>query len=524
MSMGDRISNTDESNERYQAFIRNSTEGIWRFELDVPVSTKLPVKKQLELIFKHAYLAEANQAFAQMYDVENIETLIGAKLTDFMPSDDPENIAYLNAFIDNNYSLSGVESHEKTASGQDRYIRNSLVGIIENDTIARAWGTQKDVTEQRSSANELKRSQERLTLALQSSSMGLWEWDIVPNTLYWSNELKVLYGLKPDAEITIELYESLIHPTDRDRVKKYINQHMKSGESYQFEHRIVWPNGEIHWLLGKGRAFFEKKKLVRMVGTSMNIDTVKQADELENAYNLLKKQRIQLLELNKTKDEFIALASHQLRTPATTVKQYINLLFDDFAGPLTPDQTQYLQVAYDNNERQLRIINDLLKTAQIDSQKYVLDKKKQNIAEIIKMSVDDLSDLFLSRNQTVKIEGITDVTLNIDISEVKLVIINLLENASKYSYPGSTVRIVMKKDEALLHVSVIDTGVGIAKTDSKRIFDKFTRVNNDLSDTVTGTGFGLYWVKRLVELHNGTIHVKSKPGKGSEFIIGLPYE
>ena len=140
------------------------------------------------------------------------------------------------------------------------------------------------------------------------------------------------------------------------------------------------------------------------------------------------------------------------------------------------------------------------------------------------MSVDDLSDLFLSRNQTVKIEGITDVTLNIDISEVKLVIINLLENASKYSYPGSTVRIVMKKDEALLHVSVIDTGVGIAKTDSKRIFDKFTRVNNDLSDTVTGTGFGLYWVKRLVELHDGTIHVKSKPGKGSEFIIGLPYE
>ncbi len=261
-----------------------------------------------------------------------------------------------------------------------------------------------------------------------------------------------------------------------------------------------------------------------MIGTSMNIDEVKQADELEDAYNLLKKQRTQLLELNKTKDEFIALASHQLRTPATAVKQYIGLLFEDFAGPLTPDQTQYLQVAYDSNERQLRIINDLLKTAQIDSRKYVLDKKKQNIADIVKTSIDDLSDLFDSHKQTVKTEGLMDLTLDIDASEVKLVLINLLENASKYSYPGSVIRIVMKKDDTLLHLSVIDTGVGIAKNDTKRIFDKFTRVNNDLSDTVTGTGFGLYWVKRLVELHGGTIKVKSKPGKGSEFIIGLPYE
>lgn len=521
--MDDYISGLDESNERYQAFIHNSTEGIWRFELDVPVSTKLSVKKQIQLVFDHAYLAEANHAFARMYGVENLETLIGAKLTDFMPSNDPENIAYIKAFIKSGYSLSGVESHETTPDGEDRYMRNSLVGIIENDAIARAWGTQTDVTEQRKANNELIRSQQRLTLALQSSSMGLWEWDIVKDTLYWSNELKSLYGLNIDEVVTLQKYQWLIHPEDREATWKTIQRYMLSGDTYQIEHRILWQSGETHWVLSKGQAYFEDGKVVRMIGTSTNIDEAKQANELEDAYNLLKKQRTQLLELNKTKDEFIALASHQLRTPATAVKQYIGLLFEDFAGPLTADQTQFLQVAYDSNERQLRIINDLLKTAQIDSRKYVLDKKKQNIADTVHAAIDDLADLFDSRKQTVKTEGLIDLTLDIDASEVKLVLINLLENASKYSYPGSRIRIVMKKDD-ILHLSVIDTGVGIARNDTKRIFDKFTRVNNDLSDTVTGTGFGLYWVKRLVELHGGTIKVKSKTGKGSEFVIGLPYE
>ncbi|MEO5499230.1 MAG: PAS domain-containing protein, partial [Candidatus Saccharimonadales bacterium] len=285
--MRDRNSSLDESNERYQAFIRNSSEGIWRFELDVPVSIKLSVKKQIQLIFDHAYLAEANQAFADMYDVDDLETLIGTKLADFMPSNDPENIAYIKAFIQNNYSLSGIESHEVTPSGEDRYIRNSLVGIIENDMVTRAWGTQMDVTEQRQATDELTRSQERLSLALQSSSMGLWEWDTVANKLFWSDELKVLYGLKPEDEITMEKYQDLIHPNDREITKQIIYQHMQSGNTYQFEHRILWENGEVHWMLSKGRAYFEAGKVIRMIGTGMNIDEAKQADELEDAYNLL---------------------------------------------------------------------------------------------------------------------------------------------------------------------------------------------------------------------------------------------
>lgn len=520
--MTDVLSELNKSNERYQAFIRNSSEGIWRFEMEKPIDTTLPVQKQIQHVFKYARLAEANDAFARMYGLPSADKLIGAKLTDFMSPTDSENIAYLAAFIESGYNLAGVESHEITPTGEERYFRNTLTGIIENGKITRAWGTQQDVTEQRRVLAEMERIQERLTLALQSTSTGFWEWNVEDDSLYWSEELKLLYGLKPDTIVTYEQYLTLIHPDDRKEALSLIQKHMKTGTMYQFEHRIVWPNGEEHWVLGKGKAYLKNGKPVRMIGTATNIDKAKQASELADAYSLLKKQRAQLLELNKTKDDFIALASHQLRTPATAVKQYIGLLLEDLAGPLSPEQKQYLQTAFDSNERQLRIINDLLKTAQIDSHRYSLSKKKQNVTAIVQASIADLSPLFESRKQTVTFDKIPDVTIDADADELRLVIVNLLENASKYSYLWTNIKIAMKRTPTQLRLSIKDEGTGIAKEDQVRIFDKFTRVNNDLSDTVTGTGFGLYWVKRIIELHGGTIEVKSSPKKGSEFIIRLP--
>jgi signal transduction histidine kinase len=100
--------------------------------------------------------------------------------------------------------------------------------------------------------------------------------------------------------------------------------------------------------------------------------------------------------------------------------------------------------------------------------------------------------------------------------------VNLLENASKYSYPDTEIRVTMKKTAKRVEISVQDSGVGVSKADAKRIFDKFTRVDNELSDTVTGTGFGLYWVKRIVRMHGGSIRVDSEVGKGATFTMRLP--
>lgn len=515
-------SDNDQVMERYQAFIQNSSEGIWRFELDELIPTSLSAKEQIRRIFKYAYLAETNMATAKMYGYRSVKPMIGMRLGKLLIESDPKNQEYLTAFITSGYNLTQVESHERDRHGQDKYFLNSLIGTVEDGKLIRAWGTQQDITKQRTATEALQRSEERLSLALQSSSMGLWEWEVATNELYWSQTLRKIYGIKPKEEITYEKYVSMIHPEDRDMANEVAYKSMQTGETYQFEHRIIRTDGTVHWLLGMGRAYLEDGKPVRMVGTSMNIDAVKKAQELLAANTQLESQRAELLALNRAKDEFIALASHQLRTPATAVKQYISLLLNGFAGPVPDDQLRYLQIAFNSNERQLRIINDLLKTAQIDSSLYTLNKRKHDFVKIVKTAVSELEGTLEIKKQRVKLEGLKSIEIEVDGSEMQLVLINLLENASKYSYPESDITVSLRKTGKQLEISVKDQGVGISKQDAKRIFDKFTRVDNDLSDTVTGTGLGLYWVERIIDMHNGTIDVESQKGKGSVFRIRLP--
>lgn len=222
------------------------------------------------------------------------------------------------------------------------------------------------------------------------------------------------------------------------------------------------------------------------------------------------------------KDEFISLASHQLRTPATGVKQYIGMLLEGYAGQLTERQCQFAQTAYDSNERQLSIINSILKTAQIDFGAYELIKSRQNITALVKATVTEFKPMLTMRNQTVLFQLEDSVFSMIEPGEISLVISNLVENASKYSPEGSSFNIKLSQKVGTVYLSVTDQGVGIKKAHHDKIFDKFTRIDNSLSDTVSGNGLGLYWVKKIVELHNGSIKLVSAINQGSTFTVELP--
>jgi PAS domain S-box-containing protein len=222
------------------------------------------------------------------------------------------------------------------------------------------------------------------------------------------------------------------------------------------------------------------------------------------------------------KNEFISLASHQLRTPATGVKQYIGMLLEGYAGDLSEQQRVYAKTAYDSNERQLAIINSILKTAQIDFGAYELKKTRQNITTLIKETMSEFIPILNMRKQTVTYKLEEDVFCMVEPVEISLVIANLIENASKYSPEGSSFEITLYKKAHSISFSVTDHGVGIRRADQAKIFEKFTRINNPQSDTISGNGLGLYWVKKIVELHDGSIKLVSAIKKGSTFTIELP--
>ncbi|HJU55959.1 MAG TPA: PAS domain S-box protein, partial [Pyrinomonadaceae bacterium] len=142
------------SEERYRAFVRNSSEAIWRFELEVPIPTSLPVDEQIELCYRHGYLAECNDAMALMYGFSHAEQIVGARFGDLLVRDDPKNVEFLRTFIKSGYRMTEAQSHEVDRDGNPKYFLNNLVGIIEGGLLLRAWGTQRDITERQLAEEE----------------------------------------------------------------------------------------------------------------------------------------------------------------------------------------------------------------------------------------------------------------------------------------------------------------------------------------------------------------------------------
>jgi two-component system CheB/CheR fusion protein len=239
----------------------------------------------------------------------------------------------------------------------------------------------------------------------------------------------------------------------------------------------------------------------------------------------LEKQRSQLIAINKAKDEFISLASHQLRTPATGVKQFIGMLLaENFSGQLSPEQRSFLLLAYESNERQLQVINDILNVAQLDTGMVTLRKSKVNLVPLVKGIVKEQASVFDARNQDVEFTySAGELVAFVDKTKIRMVIENIIDNASKYTPHGKKIAINVRKNENNLAVSIKDTGVGISPKDLGKLFKKFSRIDdNPLIAEVGGSGLGLYWAKEIVDLHGGSITVSSKPNQGSTFTIILP--
>ncbi len=231
----------------------------------------------------------------------------------------------------------------------------------------------------------------------------------------------------------------------------------------------------------------------------------------------------QEVELERAKDEFISLASHQLRTPATAVKQYAGMMIQGYAGELTPTQRSMAESIYESNERQIAIVNDLLRVAQVDAGKVQLRLEGADLVQIIGEVIEELEPKFTSKDQRLEFNR-PDVTITpvIDQTLIRMVLENIIDNASKYTPDGKGIIVSVRTNQHFVVIDIKDQGVGIKKEDLPLLFTKFTRLPNSLSDEVGGTGLGLYWAKKIVDLHGGSITVHSQPEKGTTFTIRIP--
>ncbi len=380
-----------------------------------------------------------------------------------------------------------------------------------------------DVTEQVKARQRIEESEKRFRELADTAPMYIAMADETGNAVYFNKPWLEFTGKKLEEMVGMG-WLSVLHPADAPKFEADFKNAFEKQVPINEQYRFKRADKKYRWMLAVGAPRLTAKgKFVGYYGTYTDFHEVKMAEREHERLRSVTLQRNELQRLNRAKDEFISLASHQLRTPATAVKQYVGLLMDGYAGPLTDEQREYLKTAHDSNERQLHIINDLLRTAQLDATDYKLRQEKQDIVEIIREVITDFKSSAELKAQKIEFHCSDDgLQAMVDSTEIKLVFMNLLENASKYSHEGGKITVTLEQKDDQILISTTDQGVGIKDVDKERIFDKFTRVQNELTDSVPGTGLGLYWVKQIVAMHKGNISVDSQPGKGSTFIVSLP--
>lgn len=229
-------------------------------------------------------------------------------------------------------------------------------------------------------------------------------------------------------------------------------------------------------------------------------------------------------EIDRIKSEFVFLASHQLRTPLSTINWYVEMLMSGDAGPINEDQKNYLKEVYQGNQRMVEMVNDLLNVSRLDlgtlAVQLVPVDLKSFIEDELKANLPTIEDKKMIINSTVS-DGLKGVET--DIKMLKMLLQNLITNAIKYTPSGGKVDIkVIPSGKKEFTLSVADNGYGIPKASQEKIFTKLYRAENVMAKEITGTGLGLYMVKSIVEKLQGKIWFESEVDKGTTFFVSFP--
>jgi signal transduction histidine kinase len=227
--------------------------------------------------------------------------------------------------------------------------------------------------------------------------------------------------------------------------------------------------------------------------------------------------------LDKAKDEFVSLASHQLRTPATGVKSILSTLAAGDIGPLASRQHYFVRKALEANNRGLQIIEDLLNVAKADAGRLVLNPTSFSLTELLSTVVSEQRPAIEARRLTLRLEQPNEpVTISADRDKLYMAVGNLLDNARKYTPEGGSITVSLAARSNEVRIAVADTGIGIASSDLKHIFDRFQRSSDAAASKTEGTGLGLYLVRSIAELHQGSIKASSRKNRGSKFVMIIP--
>ncbi len=269
-------------------------------------------------------------------------------------------------------------------------------------------------------------------------------------------------------------------------------------------------------------------QLAITVQNSLRFEEIEQFNEtlqgkVDTATAELRETNEKLKALDEAKDEFISMASHQLRTPLTSIKGYLSMVLDGDTGKITKEQQEYINQAFMSSQRMVNLIADLLNVSRIHTGKFKIDRTEINFPELVQAEVDQLKESAKARKIDFTYTSPADFpTFQADETKTHQVVMNLMDNALYYTPAGGKVEVSVEHDDKFAIFKVKDSGIGVAPGDQKHLFTKFYRAENAKEARPDGTGIGLFMCKKVVDAQGGEIIFESQVGKGSTFGFKLP--
>lgn len=269
-------------------------------------------------------------------------------------------------------------------------------------------------------------------------------------------------------------------------------------------------------------------ELAVTIENSLRFEEIKNFNEtlqerVDSATQNLRQANLQLQRLDEAKDEFVSMASHQLRTPLTSVKGYLSMVLEGDVGKITSTQRQLLGEAFTSSERMVHLINDFLNVSRLQTGKFMLEMRPINLAKIVGQEVDSLQTTASAHSMKLAYHMPSHFPiLYVDESKIRQVVMNFIDNAIYYSKEDSTIVVSLGIEEGSVLLKVHDTGIGVPAEEQAHIFTKFFRAANARKQRPDGTGVGLFLAKKVIVAHGGSMVFESKEGEGSTFGFRLP--
>ena len=481
----------------------------------------------------------ASEALKDIYRVNPEEVREDATkvLANIHPDDYARVVASIQASAQN-LSPWQQEYRVKFDDGTIRALYGNAMPQREADGSVLWHGFITDITERNQTEAQLRQMTERQVLAARAGGVGIWDYDIVNNRLVWDEQMFRLYGITPNQfGGAYDAWQARFHPEDRQRCDEEIHLALCGQKDFDTEFRVLWPDGTTHSI--RALAIVQRDPSghpTHMLGTNWDITAQKQAEEkLRQTNQSLAEATVRANDMargaeaaNRAKSDFLAMMSHESRTPMNAVLGMTSLLLDT---TLDPRQTEFARTVATSGQALLDIINEILDFSKIEAgDHFQLELEVFSLRELVYGVVQLLRPRADERGLALATELAADIPgcLKSDNGRLRQVLMNLVGNAIKFTDEGGVkVRVQCLQSEAhqvRLRFEVADTGIGISAEDAARLFEPFTQADSGASRRRGGTGLGLAISKRIVELMGGRMGVESVPGQGSLFWFELDLE